>query len=216
MESRQTHNLQNWVRFPNPEHGRHGARGEHRTAISGTRLVVGDLGMRNVRAHSKTFILSLILLTITLFFPIPASGKGEIVSKTTVEVPENVETVQSTSLAITPVLERPSVQKQLSRDELDARISYYAQKWGVSAEKMKAVISGESNYRCTVYGDDDKAFGIAQFHRSTFDSFSKEMGETLNYYSCENQIELMAYAFSRGWQNHWTVYRNLLAKSQKQ
>ena len=92
-------------------------------------------------------------------------------------------------------------------ETIEDKITRYADFYGVSAEVMSRVIAGESGFQCDIYGDSGKAFGIAQFHRPTFNAFSKELGETLDYYSCEDQIKLMAWALSKGYGRHWTVYR---------
>ncbi len=61
-----------------------------------------------------------------------------------------------------------------------------------------------------IYGDNKKAYGIAQFHKPTFDMFKKEAGaEYLNYFKENDQIELFSWAIANGKQKHWTCYTKI-------
>jgi soluble lytic murein transglycosylase-like protein len=46
-------------------------------------------------------------------------------------------------------------------------------KYGVEYDELYRVIQCESSWRTNIYGDNGLAFGIAQFHRPTFDRFCK-------------------------------------------
>lgn len=69
-------------------------------------------------------------------------------------------------------------------------------------------MSCESGGR-NVYGDGGHAKGVFQYWQPTWDAFSKELGEKLDRDSTYDQIKLTAYAFSKGYQKHWTCYRML-------
>lgn len=94
---------------------------------------------------------------------------------------------------------------------LDQSITHYTALYGANEDQLRKTIKGESTFRCDVYGDNGKAYGIAQFHKPTFERWSKELGEELDYYSCHDQIKLMSWAFSKGdkYKRHWTAWRNL-------
>lgn len=85
-------------------------------------------------------------------------------------------------------------------------IRHYASEFGVNPEKALAVAKCESNFKEDVYGDHGLAYGIYQFHVETFDRMAREFGEPLNYFSTEDQIKLATWAFSKGYQNHWTCW----------
>lgn len=61
-----------------------------------------------------------------------------------------------------------------------------------------------------VYGDHGKAYGIAQFHRPTFNEFKKRAGRPdLKYKSEQDQIWLLKWALRNGLENHWTCYKKV-------
>ena len=93
---------------------------------------------------------------------------------------------------------------------IDDYIIVYANEYKVSPKTIRRVLKAESQLNCNPKGHNDGglARGIAQFHEQTFDTFSKELGEKLDYNSCSDQIKLMAFAFSKGerYRRHWTTY----------
>ena len=94
--------------------------------------------------------------------------------------------------------------------EVRSIVEYYAQKYEVSAQEMMVTLKCESGYRHEgVYGDSGLAYGIAQFHEATFNSFKKTAGmPELEYKNMNDQIHLMAWAFGQGekLKRHWTCY----------
>ena len=95
-----------------------------------------------------------------------------------------------------------------TKEEISATVEYYASLYGSSAEEMMVTLKCESGYRHEgVYGDSGLAYGIAQFHEATFNSFRKTAGmPELEYKDRNDQIHLMAWAFSRGLKRHWTCW----------
>lgn len=67
----------------------------------------------------------------------------------------------------------------------------------------------ESNMRHEgIYGDGGRAYGIAQFHKPTFNSFKKTANlPELEYKDREDQIQLMGWAFRNNLKHHWTCAR---------
>ena len=109
-----------------------------------------------------------------------------------------------------------------------AQINKMAARYKVSAVQMRITAKGESGYR--QYNPRTGAhlrggvgeIGIYQYRKGTFDwfesMFKAEGGRDLSIYNREDQIELTAWAFSKGYQNHWTAFklaynRNALPKS---
>lgn len=91
-------------------------------------------------------------------------------------------------------------------------IEHVSEPYNVNTDILKRVAWCESSYRYNVYGDGGKAYGIYQFHKPTFDHFSKKLGEELNYYSSYDQAKLAAYMFENGKQSHWTCYNKIAQK----
>lgn len=83
----------------------------------------------------------------------------------------------------------------------------FAKKYQVSSTEMLGVMQCESKGNQSAVGDSGHAFGVYQYHVPTFNSFEKRMGEDLDINSKYDQIKLTAWAFSKGYQSHWTCYR---------
>lgn len=96
------------------------------------------------------------------------------------------------------------VQKELTPKE---QLEVFAQEYGASFTELDRVAKCESGYRM-VYGDGGLAYGVFQYHRPTFEAFSKVKGEKLDYYSSYDQMKLTAFIFSKGekYKYHWSCY----------
>lgn len=97
-----------------------------------------------------------------------------------------------------------------NKQEMQEWVKLETTKYGISEKMFTAVIRCESSFNPTVYGDGGRAYGLLQFHEPTFLSFAKQYekktGQLLNYESPKDQITLGAWAFSMGYQSHWTCY----------
>lgn len=104
-----------------------------------------------------------------------------------------------------------SENMMLSTDEL---IKFYAKTYGVKEKSMIATLRCESELKHDgVYGDSGKAYGIAQFHETTFNEFKERAGMLkLDYRSKEDQIQLMAWAFANDSAYHWSCWRKYKAR----
>lgn len=112
------------------------------------------------------------------------------------------------ALAITmsvPVMAQAPMQevKTLSVKET---ISFYAELNNISSSHLSKVIFCESSYNPNAIGDQGLARGLAQFHKGTFDYFSKLMGEKLDYYSYNDQVKLMSWIWANypQYRNQWS------------
>ena len=76
-------------------------------------------------------------------------------------------------------------------------IIYHAQEQEVSSDFMLKLAFCESSFRYNAKGDFYKgkpsAYGIFQYHKQTFDRYSKMYGQKLDYYSSEDQAKLTAW-----------------------
>jgi len=77
------------------------------------------------------------------------------------------------------------------------------------------ILKCESSYRhYGVWGDNGRAYGIAQFHRKTFDRFKTLAGwPQLRWDSLRDQLWLFDWALRNGYANAWTCARCLPAKT---
>lgn len=82
----------------------------------------------------------------------------------------------------------------------------YSLEYAIDANLFKKVMYCESKNRPNPPGHNDggNAFGIMQFHKTTFLGYEKQIGLDLDYYSYHDQIRLAAYMFSVGQANQWT------------
>lgn len=85
----------------------------------------------------------------------------------------------------------------------------YSSLYGASSTEVIKVMQCESGFKMEAVGDSGKSNGIAQFNKGTFEQYSKQLGEKLDYNSLYDQIKLMSYMFSINKGNHWTAYRAL-------
>lgn len=108
--------------------------------------------------------------------------------------------------------DEPVVETKAPLTEQES-IQFWADYFGSSYQELIMVAKCESGVHRNPKGFNDggKAFGLYQFHRGTFDAFSKEMGESLDYYSYNDQAKVAAYAFKQGtkYKSHWTSWVSL-------
>lgn len=91
-------------------------------------------------------------------------------------------------------------------------IEKYSAEYNYSKKTAKAVAYCESEYKANAVGDHGKAYGVYQFHRATFEMFSKQMGEKLDYYNPEDNIKLAIWALANDKENHWSCYKKIALK----
>jgi len=87
-----------------------------------------------------------------------------------------------------------------------------AWEFGVDPQEILRTVTCESNWHIAAVGDSGAAYSYAQFHRETFEWMRGESGMTdLEYDSGRDQLRLMAWGFSQGYQNHWVCWTKLFA-----
>ncbi len=89
-------------------------------------------------------------------------------------------------------------------------IVHFARVYKVQEKQLLAVSFCESSFNQNAIGDKGRAVGIFQFHKPTFDRFTKEMGEVLDYNSYQDQAKVASWAFSKGYQSHWSCYKKVV------
>lgn len=86
------------------------------------------------------------------------------------------------------------------------------------AEAVAAVVSDvttceSSNRHENVWGDGGKSYGVAQFHKRTFDWMKKLAGHPeYDWKNRENQISLLSWAIKNGYGSHWQTCYNRAVK----
>lgn len=83
-------------------------------------------------------------------------------------------------------------------------LGQFAVKYGGNYYELYKVVQCESSWRDDVYGDGGRAFGLAQFHKPTFEQYCE--GDYCNAY---DQLECMTIMIKDGLGRHWTCWKNL-------
>lgn len=132
---------------------------------------------------SKIITHCAVLLTIGLFMTIPV-------------------------IASSPTMPLNAQNRLLSVVSPKSAIEYYADYYNAQKDELLSVSFCESSYNPHAVGDGGRARNIFQYHKETFDYFSKLMGEELDYDSYIDQARLTAWIWSNrpDLKKHWTCY----------
>lgn len=121
------------------------------------------------------------LATIGISIPITLGDKSEAM-----QIPNPLDVLS----------ENPTIK------QIKEAVVYVAQKYGLDESEFMNIIQCESSFiHAGQYGDGGLAYGVAQFHKSTFDRFCKG-----DYNKAKDQLICMAEMFQKGLQRHWTCY----------
>lgn len=99
-----------------------------------------------------------------------------------------------------PIIIKPTLQEY---------ISLYAHQYGASEKELLAVAKCESSFNQNAIGDGGRAIGVFQFHRPTWESFSRKLGERLDINSYQDQAKLASWAFANNYKSHWVCYNKI-------
>lgn len=90
----------------------------------------------------------------------------------------------------------------------------YAEQYQIDASVFKKVMFCESGNNPNAVGDKGLAKNVMQFHKSTFDLYSKQFYNIfeikLDYNSYHDQIELATWMWSNNQQSNWTCYHKVV------
>lgn len=110
----------------------------------------------------------------------------------------------------------PEPKTEWTKEEVKELVNIYADKYGVSRATLHFVVNCESSYNHRAVNMQDRhatgrgSFGTAQFAKSTFESFSKKMDKEYDdVFNPEQSLDVMAWAFSKGYANHWSCFKKL-------
>jgi hypothetical protein len=121
------------------------------------------------------------------------ASEGNITSKTST----TLTPIKTVKLSI-PSLIVPTIA------QIKQHIADVSQKYGLDYDQLSSVIQCESAFNSVKYGDKGKAFGVAQFHKATFDEYCSG-----NYYNSIDQLNCMAKMFSTGGAGNWSCFNKL-------
>jgi len=85
-------------------------------------------------------------------------------------------------------------------------VSHYAGVYAYDEKTLQAVMRCESRGDRNTVGDGGRSFGIFQIQKETWKRFTREMGETLDINSSNDQAKVAAWAFANGKANEWSTY----------
>lgn len=104
-----------------------------------------------------------------------------------------------------------SLSEISEKEKAKILLSEIAGKKGLPLALIKGIgeiINCESGWKHEgVFGDNGKAYGIAQFHKSTWDWLNKQRSTNLDYYSMEDQIDMLVFALTNGYGKFWTCFQ---------
>lgn len=121
---------------------------------------------------------------------------------------EYVSPVYSVGSQISP---RCAFHTKLDKEAIQCLERAYSLVYGLKYDILDQVIACESTYNPNAIGDHGLAKNVMQFHKPTFDGYSKKFGEQLDYESANDQIKLGAWMMSQGesYRNNWTCYKKI-------
>lgn len=98
-------------------------------------------------------------------------------------------------------------EQSSSKECINRLVDKFSSIYAINGEDLKKVIQCESSYKVEAVGDGGRARNLLQFHKPTFDLYSKKFGEELDYNSGYDQIKLASWMWSKGLQYHWSCAR---------
>lgn len=110
--------------------------------------------------------------------------------------------------ATTAKAQAPEIELAPMPTDPKGLIEHFADVYGANTNELLTVAFCESGYKPHAVGDGGRAVGVFQYHKPTFISYSKKLGEELNYHSTYDQAKLTAFI----WTNYpkekraWTCY----------
>lgn len=110
-------------------------------------------------------------------------------------------------------IEHGYIKKPTEKQKEAARIVIKtAQEYNINTKKVLAVVACESNFNKDAINYNDggpgkHSVGAYQFQKSTFDSWSKKMGQELDYYSITDQSKVASYMIANGQIHQWSCAR---------
>lgn len=105
------------------------------------------------------------------------------------------------------------IQKEVLSDDsptekIKEAIVKFAVKYGAEKSHLMQTIACESSFRQSARGAAGE-IGLAQFMPMTWKYFNSLRGTDLDIHNIEDQLDMTAWAFSEGYQTHWSCWKNI-------
>lgn len=121
------------------------------------------------------------------------------------------------ALLLVPQFTYADIRPLTEKEVLLAIIHTKATQYNVDKESIIKTLQCESRFNIDAYNPKDSdglpAIGISQFKEKTFYNFAKQMGLQADIENPVDQIDVMTWAFSKGYARHWGCYNKLYPKS---
>jgi hypothetical protein len=96
----------------------------------------------------------------------------------------------------------------INESAINRAIATTKAKYGLD-DSFRATLFCESGLRTDVFSRGKISYGIAQFRLTTWQMFNKIKKTDMDYENPFDQIDMMGWAFNKGYQKHWDCYRML-------
>ena len=120
------------------------------------------------------------------------------------------ESVQQESALITeiekPKPTRPYQKVSINKNRLKEFLKDLSIKYGVNYDILNNIVICESGWDINAYNEKGKSYGVSQFILPTWEWFNKIRGIDKDYLNPFDQLEMMAWAFSKGYASHWDCF----------
>ena len=118
-------------------------------------------------------------------------------------IPQQIYSDRSDALQLKSPLSSLSDTSDLK--QIKSAIREVSIKYGVEYEELIRVINCESGFKNSARGKAGE-IGLSQFMPATWELWNKQRKADLDIYNIQHQLDMMAWAFSLGYQRHWTCY----------
>ncbi len=108
-------------------------------------------------------------------------------------------------LLTTGVARAQAPEIALKDQPIEAIVTHYAKENGVDPKFALSVMACESGGSQSVISDGGRSRGVFQIQKPTWERFTKEMGEVLDYTSAMDQAKVAMWAFANDHEDEWTT-----------
>jgi hypothetical protein len=98
----------------------------------------------------------------------------------------------------------------LKDQPIESIVTHFALENGVQPALVLKIMDCESGGVQDTVSDEGHSRGIFQIQKPTWDRFTKEMGEVLNYNSPMDQAKVATWAIAHGHAGEWSTYQAII------
>jgi len=108
-------------------------------------------------------------------------------------------------IGLAPIVKADAPVIPMEKWSPQSLVSHYAEVYAYDEKTLQAVMRCESQGNQSTVGDGGRSFGIFQIQKETWKRFTKEMGETLDINSKNDQAKVASWAFANGHGDEWST-----------